>query len=125
MFVLNTKHIQYVFFIRLNAILNMNNYGTCQNSIFHFFFLSLVVCKTHCPKIEKAQINVEIYEIVFLHFVAKNIAESILLTFSRSVCLVSFAGFLLLYFSRLRFVLCMCNDRMRIYVFYDSGEIIK
>lgn len=22
-------------------------------------------------------------------------------------------------------VLCMCNDRMRIYVFYDSGEIIK
>lgn len=22
-------------------------------------------------------------------------------------------------------ILCMCNDRMRIYVFYDSGEIIK
>lgn len=132
---LNSKHIPYVIFIWLNVTLNMNNYNTCCHNFFslNFFFAMLsfrqmkIVCKISMAM--KCCWYIFVVSFVFCFRILQSFlwcAEQrhVIFCFVCAGCL-----FLLLRLEWLGCVvgviLCMCNDRTRIYVFYDSGEIIK
>lgn len=144
---LNTKHIPYVIFIRLNAILNMNNYCTCFQIYFFFatrFFCIVTYCRKLCALCSAWRDVCAAMKWCFSHLFSKyhnnfgwseklenSLCSLLLLLFSfdlffvcapfecMCVCVCKHFAFAFVLFC------CMCNDRMRIYVFYDSGEIIK